>query len=106
MKSLSVFPMLILFIFSISEIACSNSTDSAEPALTLSKEELTFSGEVGMQKLAIKTNVGWSVSSSDSWCVISPTSGESGDKQIEVSVLENATTDQRKTTITIIAGIL
>jgi endoglucanase len=106
MKSLSFFPLLILFIFSISEIACSNSTDSVEPALTLSKEKLTFDEEIGMQKLAIKTNVEWSVSSSDSWCVISPTSGGSGDKQIEVSVLENVTTDQRKTTITIIAGTL
>lgn len=55
-KSLSFFSMVILFILSISEIACLNSTDSIELALALSKEELTFKREVGMKKLAIKTD--------------------------------------------------
>nr|WP_320057096.1 hypothetical protein [uncultured Bacteroides sp.] len=67
----------ILFSAELLIYHCLNSTDSVEPALTLSKEELTFRGEVGMQKLAIKTNVGWLASSFDD------------DKQYAVGELED-----------------
>ena len=106
MKSHPFFSILIFLFFSTLEIACSNNDDSVEPELTLSKQELAFDGTISTQKLAIETNVDWSVSSLDSWCVISPAFGEAGNKQIEVSVLENPMSDQRIATITIIAGAL
>lgn len=76
------------------------------PELTLAKEEINFSLSSGTSILAIKTNVQWTASSSQSWCVLTPTSGEAGTKQITVAVTENTTTGTRETIITITAGSL
>ncbi|WP_321334044.1 cellulase family glycosylhydrolase [uncultured Bacteroides sp.] len=106
MKKVKIASMFILLICLNLFFSCSDDDAKADPELTVAKEELTFAKESSMQKLAIKTNIKWSASSSEAWCTLSPSSGEAGVTQIEVSASENASTDVREAVITITVGSL
>jgi len=93
--------MLLAVLFS-----CSKSEPEIEPELILAKEELILAKNSGTSMLAIKSNVPWTVSSSQTWCTLTPASGEAGTKQISVAVAENTTNDTRNAIITITAGSL
>jgi len=93
--------LLLMILFS----SC-KSEPIVEPEITLAKEQMNFTKESGTAALAIKTNVKWTVSSSQSWCTLAPASGEAGTKQITVTVTENSTTDPREAIISITAGSL
>ncbi|WP_321439108.1 cellulase family glycosylhydrolase [uncultured Bacteroides sp.] len=93
--------MLLMVLFS-----CSKSETEINPELVLTKEALTLAKGSGTTLLAIQSNVPWTASSSQSWCTSTPSSGEAGEKQINVSVTENTTNDKRDAIITITAGSL
>jgi endoglucanase len=93
--------MLLAVLFS-----CSKSESEIEPELILANEELILAKSSGTSMLAIKSNVPWTVSSSQTWCTLTPSSGEAGTKQIDVAVTENTTNDNRDAVITITAGSL
>jgi hypothetical protein len=93
--------MLLTVLFS-----CSKNESEIDPELILAKEELILAKGSGTSMLAIKSNVPWTVSSSQTWCTLTPASGEAGTKQITVNVTENTTNDNRDAVITITAGSL
>jgi aryl-phospho-beta-D-glucosidase BglC (GH1 family) len=76
------------------------------PEITLAKENITFDTNAGSSILAIKTNLNWTAASSQTWCVVSPSSGEAGTKQLSVSVTQNTSNSQREAVISIVAGSL
>jgi len=86
--------------------SCSSSDPDVQPELIVAKEELTLAKGSGTTMLAIKTNVNWTATSSQSWCTLSPSSGEAGTKQITVAATENTTNDTREAVITVTAGSL
>ncbi|HRG04423.1 MAG TPA: cellulase family glycosylhydrolase, partial [Paludibacteraceae bacterium] len=77
-----------------------------QPELIVAKEEIPFTKNAGSILLAIKTNVKWRASSNESWCTLSPASGEAGSRQIAVWVTENTSVAVREAIITITAGSL
>ena len=74
--------------------------------ITLAKEQIAFDTNAGNSILAIKTNTAWTISSADSWCTVSPSSGGAGTKQITVTVLRNLSDGTRTTKLTVKAGDL
>ena len=100
---LKIYHLLLLSLLSL--VACS-SEDPVTPELIVAKEQMIFGKNGATQMLAIKTNVPWTVTSSESWCTVSPVSGEAGTKKIDVVVAGNELTDQRTARITVTAGSL
>ena len=74
------------------------------PFLTLSTPKtINFTDQGGTQSITFTANRSWSVSSSDSWCKVSPSSGESTDGNITVTLTceQNTTYDPRSATLTV-----
>ena len=77
-----------------------------EPEIILSKDELVFETEGASLSLALKSNLNWNITSSESWCVVNPVSGEAGTKQVTVTVGYNTTGNAREALIQVKAGSL
>ena len=98
-----------IFLVSALLLFCTSSCKPEEvvqPELIVAKEEIPFTKNAGSILLAIKTNVKWRASSNESWCTLSPASGEAGSRQIAVWVTENTSVAVREAIITITAGSL
>lgn len=92
-----------LLFLSIIGMVCLFSCEKA-PFLTLSTPNtISFTDQGGMQSISFTANRSWSVSSSDSWCKVSPSSGDKSDGNISVTITcePNATYDPRVATLTI-----
>ena len=65
----------------------------------------SFTQEGGTQTFAFACNRDWSISSSDSWLRVSPTSGKAaeGDIMVTLTVSPNSTYDSRTATLTLMA---
>jgi len=100
-KIFSSFLLTLVLIF----ISCSGET-TVVPELTVAKDAIVCTKESGTTLLAIKSNVAWTATSSQTWCTLTPTSGEAGTVQISVSVTANTTPSDREALITITAGSL
>ena len=75
-----------------------------DPFLSLnSPNTITFSEQGGTQKVSFTTNRDWTVSSSESWCMVSPSSGLKTDGEISISITcgPNTTYDPRNAMIII-----
>ncbi len=86
--------------------SCSCNDNPGSPELIVSKEKYSFGKWESTRKLAIKTNINWTVSSSENWCTLLPVSGSAGTHQIEMIVTDNPDTDPRTATVTMQAGSL
>lgn len=74
------------------------------PFLTLSTPKtINFTDQGGTQSITFTANRDWSVSSSDSWCKVSPSSGNKADGNITVTLTcePNTTYDSRSATLTV-----
>ena len=74
------------------------------PFLTLSTPKtISFTDQGGTQSITFTANRDWSVSSSDSWCKVSPSSGNKAEGNITVTLTcePNTTYDSRSTTLTV-----
>jgi hypothetical protein len=75
-----------------------------ETILTVDQASLSFNNSGGSQTVNIVANKVWSASSNQSWCKVSPSSGDGSDNSnitISVSCDANASYDARTCTITI-----
>lgn len=96
----------LLFVFSSFLMSSCKGDDALTPEITLAKDQITFDTNAGTTTLAFKTNTAWTLSSSETWCTLSPTSGEAGTKQIKVTVTRNNSEAARTATLTVKAGDL
>ena len=74
------------------------------PFLTLNgSKSIMFTDEGGSQSITFSCNRAWTVSASEKWIRVSPSSGEASDGNIPVSIAceKNSTYDPREATITI-----
>ena len=71
--------------------------------LSFSIESMSFSMAEGSGTFTISSNMSWTITSDQLWCMVSPSSG-SGNGTITVNVSENTSTDSRSATITVKAG--
>jgi endoglucanase len=84
--------------------SCKNDPE-INPEITLAKDSINFTLSAGNNTLAIKSNLSWTATSSQSWCTVTPSSGEAGTHQLVVAVTAN-TFGLREAVITIKAGSL
>jgi len=105
MKKIKYLTLLLLcFGMVISSWGCSDD-DKTEPELKVSTETINFSKTAETKVMHIKTNTSWSIESSETWCTVTPSSGnETGTLKLEVSVTANTTLDVRNATLTVLAG--
>lgn len=100
----NIFSLLLITLLTIL-ISCAGET-TVVPELTVAKDAIVCTKESGTTLLAIKSNVAWTATSSQTWCTLTPTSGEAGTVQISVVVTANTTPSDREALITIKAGSL
>ena len=105
MKKFSIHLLLVTVLLFVCTSSC-KPEEVVQPELIVAKEEIPFTKNAGSILLAIKTNVKWRASSNESWCTLSPASGEAGSRQIAVWVTENTSVAVREAIITITAGSL
>ena len=75
------------------------------PVLTVNPSSLNFASAGGSNSFSVESNISWNVSSSDSWCTVSPSYG-SGNGNVTVNVAANPDPAARQTTITISGATL
>lgn len=86
--------------------ACSKD-DAPAPELAVSTESISLSADGTGKEMHIKTNVNWTVVSSESWCTVSPSSGAgTGTIKLTVAATSNTMDDNRSAQLTITAGNL
>jgi len=76
-----------------------------ETILTVNQTSLSFNNSGGSQTVNIIANKVWSSSSNQSWCKVSPSSGDGSDNNnftLSVSCDANTTYDERTCTITVV----
>lgn len=100
----NIFSLLLITLLT-TLISCAGET-TVVPELTVAKDAIVCTKESGTTLLAIKSNVAWTAISSQTWCTLTPTSGEAGTVQISVAVTANTTPSDREAVITITAGSL
>ena len=85
---------------------CSKDEATITPELVLSVDKIEMS-KVGESKtFHLKSNVDWSIESSEVWCAISPASGTAGTNAITITSSENTSYETRTSTINVKAGDL
>jgi hypothetical protein len=71
--------------------------------LTISKSSINSSSDSYQTSITVTCNTNWSVSGGDGWCQFSPAQG-SGNGKFDVTILQNTGTEERSTTLTVVAG--
>lgn len=103
MKHFRHFQVLIAALI-IAAVSCQQA-----PFLTMNgPKSFDFSKDGGSQSFTFSTNKDWTVSSSESWCVVSPSSGSAADGNVTVTVtvVKNTGYDPRTCTVTVSIGDL
>ena len=85
------------------QVNISQAGSSPSPVLQLNKNDMSFSAAGGSDTFTITSNTSWSITSNQTWCTVSTSSG-SNNGTITVSAIENTSTDSRSATITVKAG--
>lgn len=102
--------LLFLLSFTLVIFSCSDSDDPVpiieDPLITLNDTKADFTNEGGSQSISFESNKSWTAKTDESWCTLSPTSGDASVKSITVTVAANDTYDDRDCTVTITAGSL
>ncbi len=97
----------LLYLLAIVCLAIGVFSCEKEPVLTLNTaNSLSFSDQGGSQSISFITNKDWTIQSSESWCKVSPSSGEAAETGASISINcdPNTTYDSRNCSITINAG--
>ncbi len=97
--------ILILLSLLLVNLSCDNEED---PYINLSQNQTSFTiNNIGnSQTISFDTNVSWTTKTSQSWCTVSPASGEAGTNSITVTVAPNELYDSRSCKLTILAGFV
>ena len=74
--------------------------DGMTPKLEVSRSELFFDGDGGSETASVSSNVGWTATSDQPWCTVSPASG-TGNKELQVNVAANTAATSRTAVVTV-----
>lgn len=75
-----------------------------DPFIKFDVSSVSFTNEGGEKTLSFETNLNWTITSSESWCKVSPTSGTKGSKSVAITTNANEEYDDRSCTLTIKGG--
>lgn len=84
--------------------ACSKNDSVSTSEITLTVDHLTFSSNEEIKTVYIKSNVSWTIESTQPWCMVSPTSGNAGNNPVKVKLEQNDQLDIREAIISIDGG--
>lgn len=100
--------LLLLGLYLLTTVyACSTDDDTPAPELEVSTESITLPADGAEKGMHIKTNVNWTITSSESWCTVSPSSGTgTGTIKLMIAATPNTTDDNRSALLTVTAGNL
>ena len=70
-------------------------TLGTDPAIELSTLSVSVSSSGGESTINVISNVNWTVSSDQSWCTVSPSSGSTGDTPVKISISKNTGSSSR-----------
>ncbi|MBD1432012.1 cellulase family glycosylhydrolase [Sphingobacterium sp. DN00404] len=102
-----IYYLLIFFGALLSSIiSCSKDQEAITAELVVSTETISLSNGGETKVFHVKSNVDWTVSSSESWLTLTPTAGGNGTNKIEATVAVNPETADRRATITVQADNL
>ncbi len=74
--------------------------EGATPSLEVTPMSVYFGENAESKKANVSSNMDWKITSSESWCTVSPSSG-SGNSEITVSVQKNSSTASRTASLTV-----
>ncbi len=95
----------LLCLVAFTGFSCSSDDDAPDPELIVSTESITFTKGADSKIMHIKTNQAWTITSSETWCTVTPSSGsETGTIKLTVTAAANTTTGSRSAVLTITAG--
>ncbi|MBO7331062.1 MAG: leucine-rich repeat protein, partial [Alistipes sp.] len=84
--------------------------ESVTPSITLEHNYLNFDEHADVQTISFSSTMDWTAElindRADGWCSISATSGTAGSKDIDVTVTENTSTDDRTASVIIKSGAI
>ena len=84
--------------------------ESVTPSITLEQNYLNFDEHADVQTISFSSTMDWTAElindRADGWCSISATSGTAGSKDIDVTVTENTSTDDRTASVIIKSGAI
>jgi len=106
MRKIGLVCLIVAGFFSVVFSSCSKDDPEPEAKLVVSTEALTFSADGETKPFHVQSNTAFQVSSAESWCTLSPTSGADGTIKIEATVPKNPTAANRTSVITVTAGSL
>ncbi len=96
----------ILYLTTLLFSSCSKDDPAPAPELVVSTEQLAFSKDGETKSFHVKSNIAWQLSSSESWCSLTPTNGQAGTIKVDATASKNETTTTRTAIITVTAGDL
>lgn len=103
--------LFFIIILAIGTVTCAcNGTQGdgpevpAQPQISLSVSQLIFDHLQGSQTMTVTSDAEWGVSSSETWCNVSPTGGLKGSSTVTVSATANNTAKDRNALITFRSG--
>ena len=105
---------LLLFVACTSEEVTSSAqtggNESVTPSITLDQNYLNFDEHSDIQTISFHSAMDWTAElindRADGWCSISATSGTAGSREIDVTVTENTSTDDRTASVIIKSGAI
>lgn len=98
--------MMIWGVLAFLIVACSKEKSPVTPELVVSTEKISLSNTGDTKPFHVKSNINWSVSSSESWLTLSPNTGGEGTHKIEASATPNPDVNDRQAIITVTVGDL
>jgi hypothetical protein len=93
MKTLSNIFTILFFLFT--GYNCSGEPDNQSIEIKISPVSLTFEGEASNETVIVNSNAEWTASSDRNWCTITPANGSSGETNLNISVSDNYTGENR-----------
>lgn len=105
-KILSCTFYLVLLSFIASAASACDPVPEITPELIVAKDALEFSNEASSTRLAIKSNIDWKVTASETWITVTPPEGVAGTHQLTVEATANAGSTVRQAELTVTAGSL
>ncbi|MBI9059821.1 MAG: cellulase family glycosylhydrolase [Labilibaculum sp.] len=85
---------------------CSKNETSVDPELVVSVDKLDISKAGETKTIHVKSNVDWTIESSESWCNVTPTSGGAATNPVQITIEANTSTDERSAILTVKADDL
>lgn len=74
--------------------------------ITVSESTLSYTMKSASKDVAISASDAWTAVSSETWCTVSPATGNAGESKLTISVADNTVVSERTATVTVSMGTI